>query len=607
MGDSNGRGTSRVVEMVIDPDAWGIEPGYRDARGHWVEATPDRVAAVLAAMGAGSSPPPEPAALVLEAGEQAHVGRGEVLTESGEGFAVDGVLPANLPLGYHRLIVGGQERELIVAPSQCPLPEGLRGWGLSCQLYAARSRRSWGVGDLADLRLLAAGARRRGAGMVMVNPLHAGSPVAPQDASPYHPSSRRWLNPLYLRVEEVPGAQAAAPELASLQRAGQGLSRLPLIDRNRVLELKMDALARIWERAPGPTQSPRWADEDSLEVEGWARFCVLCEVLPGPWATWPDQFRRPGSAELESFAAAHRGRIDFHRWLQVLLDDQLYSAAGELPLVLDLAVGSAGDGYDAWSWQDAMLPQFSLGAPPDPFNSAGQTWGLPPFDPWRLRALNYRPWRQVLRAGFRHARGLRIDHVMGLFRQYWVGLGSDPALGLYVRFPQRDLLRILALEAHRAQALVIGEDLGTVAPEVRSTLAQSLVLGCRVLYFEAEAPELWPQSSAAFISTHDLPTVAGLWSGFDPDPEIRARLAAWTGLPGDAEPARAVTEAHRVLGRSRSRLRFMQIEDALGIEARANLPGTGAEARNWCRALPLPLEDVLAQPRLRELSRLLSA
>ncbi len=540
--------------------------------------------------------------------------------EDGAVLRVDGSLPPDLPLGYHevRPIDGRPAYRLIVAPGTCHLPEGLRTWGWAVQLYALRSRGSWGMGDLADLRRLAEWSRDTlEAGAVLLNPLHAVLPLVPQEASPYFPSSRRYRNPLYLRVEEVSGATMLGPELERLAAQGRAAAGERRIDRDAVFRIKMEALETVWARTErsGPGLA-RYRAREGRGLEEFATFCALAERHGAGWRRWPAEHRHPESPAVARFAAEHAERVAFHAWLQWQLDEQLARAGRALRLVTDLAIGFDGEGADAWAWQDVLGRDVTVGAPPDEFALDGQDWGLPPFVPHRLRARGYEPFIETVRAGLRHAGGLRIDHVMGLFRLFWVPKGATARHGAYVRYPSDDLLAILALESERAGALVIGEDLGTVAPGVRERLAAERILSTRVLLFEPTSSG-YPSLSLAAVTTHDLPTVRGLWTGSDlleqaaagltPNAEgtemLRVRLRDLAGL-GDGAPSDAVTLAvHRRLAEAPSSIVLATLDDALDVAERPNLPGTTSDRRaNWSLALPVPLEAVEADPRVRALA-----
>ena len=396
-----------------------------------------------------------------------------------------------MPAGYHRLEPrDGPAFPLVVSPGVCPEARGHR-WGWAAQLYAARSRASWGIGDLADLRRINQWGDGLGAELTLLNPLHAAPPGRHQQPSPYFASSRCFANPLYLRIEEIPGA-SQLPALARLAAEGRALNEDRRIDRDRVWALKSEALEELFAQA---TRRDEARELDAFlarrgpALVGFATFNALAERHGVPWQDWPEELRRPDGAAVAAFAASADGsrRIRYHAWLQLQLDRQL-AAAGDARLIADLAIGVDAGGADAWVWQDSFAPGMRVGAPPDEFNTLGQDWGLPPWDPWRLRKMGYEPFVQTVRAGLRHAGGLRFDHVMGLFRLFWIPAGSDPAQGTYVRYPYWDLLNILALEAQRADAFVVGEDLGTVEPHVRSELASRRVLSYKLLWFEAERP-----------------------------------------------------------------------------------------------------------------------
>ena len=395
----------------------------------------------------------------------------ELVLEDGAVLRLDRGLPADLPLGYHELRspLGRAARRFIAAPARCHLPEGLRAWGWAIQLYTVRSRQSWGIGDLADLRQLAEwSAGALGAGVAVLNPLHAPLPIVPQEPSPYFPSSRRYRNPLYLRVEEVPGASEADVDVARLAAEGRALNAERRIDRDAVFRLKMAALDALWRRrGPDIAEMARYRSREGTGLEEFATFCALAERHGSGWRRWPSEYRHPGSPAVARFRADQRERVGFHAWLPWLLDEQLARAGRALRLITDLAIGFDGEGADAWAWQDVLADRVTVGAPPDDFALDGQDWGLPPFVPHRLRAAGYGPFLETVRASLRHAGGMRVDHVMGLFRLFWIPRTATARDGAYVRYPSDDLLAILALESERAGALVIGEDLGTVAPGVR--------------------------------------------------------------------------------------------------------------------------------------------
>jgi 4-alpha-glucanotransferase len=590
------------------PAAWGVDAAYRDAFDRSREVAPGTQRAVLEAMGAspGETPPPSPVVIGRRGGTLPRMGR--LLLEDGTDLGTVDRLPPDLPFGYHRLHSDADERLLIVGPGRCQLPAGLRTWGWALQLYALRSSGSWGIGDLADLRQLAGWSRDRGAEVLLINPLHAPNPVLPPEPSPYFPSTRRFLNPLYLAVEEVPGAERV--DLGAQSAAARSLNAGRLIDRDRVARAKLEALRRIWAEGRVDERFERFRAEQGAALREWASFAVLTEQFGAGWSRWPAELRRPGPA-VDRFAAAHAGQVAFHEWLQWLLDLQLAAASAQMPLLQDVPVGVDPEGFDAWTWQEQLALGTRVGAPPDRFNSAGQDWGFPPFIPHRLRSAHYEPLIQTLRACLRHAGGLRIDHVLGLFRLWWVPAGaSSPVDGAYVRYPADELLEIVALESERAGAMVIGEDLGTVEKGVRRQLARRRILSSRVVWFEERAPRAYPKLALASITTHDLPTIAGAWNGSDIQDQEKAggspsrreaariveRLARFAGVRADAPLDEAIVAAHRSLGATPSMLVTATLDDALAVAERPNMPGTTDTWPNWSIALPKPLEEIRDHP-----------
>jgi 4-alpha-glucanotransferase len=543
--------------------------------------------------------------------------------EDGTDLRVERQLPPDLPLGYHEIqpLDGRTPQFLIHSPQHCYLAPGLRIWGWAVQLYALRSQQSWGIGDLADLEQLGKWAAGLGAGAILVNPLSAVTPLLPQQASPYYPSSRRFRNPLYLSVSAVPGAAEVDSELARWAVPARDLNQLRKIERDQVFGAKMSALAWLWRRQPGNQEFISYCREQGDSLRDFATFCVLAEQYGGDWRAWPLPYRRPADAAVLRFAQDHADRVAFHQWLQWLLDRQMAAAAKQLPLVQDLPIGVDPQGADAWQWQDVLATEVTIGAPPDVFNADGQDWGLPPFNPHRLRATRYQPIITTLRAAFRHAGGLRIDHVMGLFRLYWIPGGQGPKLGTYVRYPAEELLAIVALESHRARAWVAGEDLGTVEAEVRHRLAEQQMLSYRLLWFEDHPPRAYPELAMAAITTHDLPTVAGLWTGADfaaqqrlglrPDVagyrQIRERLTAVTALRDDATASEAVAQAYTALADTQARVLVANLDDALAVVERPNMPGTVQQWPNWSLALPQSLESIQAAELPRTIGAALTA
>ncbi|WP_437113360.1 4-alpha-glucanotransferase [Streptomyces venezuelae] len=558
---------------------------------------------------------------------------------------------------------GGEVAWLIVAPRRVKAP-GRRTHGLLVQLYSLLSQRSWGMGDLGDLAELSAWAGRTlGTGFVQVNPLHAAVPSPPEgpggDPSPYRPSSRRFPDPVHLRVEAVPEYAYLTGEArervdglcrtAGLLRDAV-LRQGALIDRDAVWALKREALEVLLREVPlGPGRRAAYnafLAEQGTALEDHATWNALAETHGPDWHSWPAALRDPASPGTARARREAMDRVDFHCRLAWLTDTQLAAAqrtareAGmDIGLVHDLAVGVHPGGADAWAQQRHFAPRMSVGAPPDAFNARGQDWGLPPWRPDRLAESGYAPYRALLRGLLRNAGALRIDHVMGLFRLWWVPEGREPTEGTYVHYDAEAMLAVLVLEAHRADALVIGEDLGTVEPGVRETLREHGVLGTSVLWFERDwegtgrplPADAWRADCVATATTHDLPPTAARLTGEHvqlrhdlglltrPLAQERAEAAAdvheWLGvlsrlgmLPDgvgcEEDEIRAV---HRFLLATPARMIGIWLPDAVGDRRPQNLPGTWDQYPNWrlpvadAAGHPVTLEDLAASPRLHAL------
>jgi (1->4)-alpha-D-glucan 1-alpha-D-glucosylmutase len=582
-------------------------------------------------------------------------------------------LPQVLPAGYHHLEVSGPlsgSTLLVMAPLTCYVPPELEGdgrvWGAAVQLYALRSRRNWGIGDFSDLETLAEHAGAAGAGLIGLNPLHALFPHNPEHASPYSPSSRLFLNILYIDIEAIPEfaqcleAQAAVYADAFQQRI-EAARRADVVDytgvarmKREVLELLYahfraeqidegsDAAQRFWRFVDAGGESLwRHALYEALQEHLWAKD----ESMWG-WPVWPEEYRDPTTDAVRSFAAREVVRVQFFLYLQWRADQQLGRAAERarqhgLWLYQDLALSCDGAGAEAWASGDLFASGATVGAPPDDFNLQGQNWGLPPLIPDRLRETGYASFVAALRANMRHAGALRIDHVMGLMRMFWVPTGEKPNAGAYVHYPLDDLLGILALESQRNRCLIIGEDLGTVPDELRAALGPMQVLSYRLFFFERQEgdfarPEDYPTQALAAVSTHDLPTLAGYWKG--QDIAERTTLGQFTGdevrvqqimaraedrtrllvalereglLPQrvtvdpascpDMTPelARAV---HSFVAKTPAKVLAVQLEDVLLQLDQVNLPGTSEERPNWRLRLAATLEDLVAGDRFQELA-----
>jgi 4-alpha-glucanotransferase len=595
-------------------DGFGVADGWWGTDGSFHAVDEDVRGALRRAVGADEhpdGPPPGPTLwFVRPGGDRSVWSPGELRLEDGGRLEVREGLPDDLPLGVHELTSDGGHRTLV-----CSVPgrgrRFPRGWGWAAQLPGVRSRTSWGHGDLADLGALARWAADGGASVLAHNPLGDTVPVLPQQPSPYYASSRRFWSPLYLRVEDVDGADRAGASVAVAAAAGRALGSERTIDRDQVWDLKLHALEAVWTAVRDTSAvRDRLAMAEDPALVDHARFCVLAELHGGGRAAFPAEHAHPRSAGVASTAARHHDRVDFWRWVQWGLDDQLSAAArAGATLMADLPVGFDPDGADAWADQDLLAAGCRVGAPPDDFSPTGQDWGLPPYVPWRLRARAYGPWRDTLRRVLRHAGALRVDHVMGLFRLFWIPPGADARSGGYVYQYGTELLDLALMEAVRADAVLVGEDLGTVEPEVRTAMGDRDVSGYKVGWFEDDPPPTWPAASVGMLSTHDLPTVAGLCSGadararsvagLDPDPRgdalLRERLdrlvRAGGGDPGGTA-GEVTVAAHRALGTAGSDLVVASLEDAVGVEVRPNLPGTVDQHPNWRLALPVPLEEL---------------
>jgi 4-alpha-glucanotransferase len=454
----------------------------------------------------------------------------------------------------------------------------------------------------------------------MTNPLNAAAPGIPQQASPYSPTSRIYRNLLYLRIEEIPGARDGVVNLEQLQKQAQDLNTKDLIDRDAIYKLKIDALNRIWKHAREHVDVSAYEKQEGRQLDRFAIYCVLAERHGSNWRNWPEELRHPESPAVSRLLVSDADRIRFHKWIQCLLEQQLSAVCRGPVIMQDLPVGVDPDGADAWAWQDIFAQDVSVGAPPDIFNTQGQDWRLQPFIPHKLRAAAYEPFIRIVRANMRYSTGLRIDHVMGLFRLFWIPVGAEKRSGTYVRYCSDELLAIIALESLRARAFVVGEDLGTVEEGVREALADRGILSYKVMWFEEETPETYPPGALAAITTHDLPTIAGLWTGADlreqqqrglkPNvkgtKESRASLQRLTGTDDDSPVEDVILKAYAELAKAPSSVVIASVEDALKVEKRPNLPGTLPDIRpNWSMPLPKSLEEIEQDTYVRQLAEVI--
>jgi 4-alpha-glucanotransferase len=639
---------SDLIELAA---AHGVATSYRDGERKIVEVDEDVVVRILGLLDVDADEPESRTAALALAREKAatgalpgtiahRVGATRVLPGPGvlidaEGTRIDVTeLPDDLTPGYYRLDLVDEQlgRDVTVVVAPAALPETPRSWGWMLQLYALHSSGSWGIGDLGDLRdFISWTGREHDADAVLLNPLHAITPVSPVQASPYTPSSRRFATPLALRVTDLDAYRTADEATRAQVDALRPDTVGDRIEHDRIWAAKRSACELLWHSAGRP--EPIGAPDDLWQ---FAIFCSLAERYGGRWSLWPEGLRHPGAPDVDKLRLELAPRVAFHAWLQDQVQRQLAEAHGVaqefgVRVVHDLAVGTDPQGADGWALQDVLAMGVHVGAPPDAFSQQGQDWGLPPWRPDRLDATGYAAYRDLLQAQLRHADGLRIDHVAGLWRLWWVPPGESPDRGTYVHYDSDVMLAVLTLEAWRADALVIGEDLGTVEREVTEGLVERNILGSSVLWFTRDIdtpgdpllpPDRWNPESVATISTHDLPTAAGFLRGehvqaradlgllADPDAE-RARaeldrlelveLLREQGLVVGDDPGedQLVVAMHALLARSRSRLVLISPYDVIGETRQPNLPGTVDQYPNWRLPLPESLEELRDDPRVR--------
>lgn len=685
-------------------DHFGVATDYQDWQGQHRQVSESSITAVLTALGvdASSSEAAQaswdavqlapwrqllPHCVVTRSGLQreflVHVPHGEPVTVTAvtdEGAVlcpqlmddtpprmVDDVLtgrarfavPQGLPCGYHHLVaVSGELRAevpLIITPDWLGTPAALGDdavWGLVAQLYSVRSGQSWGIGDAGDLRELASWvAREHGAEFVLVNPMHAAEPFPPVEPSPYLPTTRRFPSPLYLRVADIPEfAALAASDQSALQALGEAIPTEQIV-RDEVWRAKDAALRRLFAL---PRSAERAAAFDAFRAHeaddllGFATWCAIAAEHGNQWPQWPPELQDPQSEAVAAYRRAHADEVEYHAWLQWLLDEQLQAAqqaaveAGmRLGVVHDLAVGVHPAGAEAWARGDVFARGVTVGAPPDAFTHVGQNWSQPPWRPDRLAELAYEPFRSMVAALLRHSGGIRVDHIIGLFRLWWIPEGASPTEGTYVRYDHEALIGILALEAWLAGAVIVGEDLGTVEPWVRDYLADRGLLGTSILWFERDYdgdgqprdPGAWREYCLASVTTHDLPPAAGYLEqahvhvrhelgliGDDLDAELAADSAEQRGWrhtlyrlglisSPEADTDEMLDGLHRFLARTPSRMRGVALVDAVGDRRIQNQPGTTNEYPNWRVPLsdpdgvPMLLEDVFVSPRFAAAAR----
>lgn len=595
---------------------------------------------------------------------------GSLSTREIDGCPVDRILyriPSDLAPEWYELRASAPEIdhgvptevELAVTPARLSTTDRLqdkRRWGWAVQLYSVASNRTWGVGDLNDLAGLAAIGGEQGADYILINPLHASEPVPPLEASPYLPVTRRFFNPLYLRIAGIPEIVYLRPGDAEVVQTLDAIQRRRIlevddVERDSVYAAKLKALELLYtvrRSAQRQQQLRRFAAEGGQQLQDFALWCAIREEIGKDSPLWEDEAAGPDSPYAVEARTRLQSRVHFHIWLQWLLDEQLASAqhaadsAGmAIGVMHDLAVGVSKDGADAWSLNRSLARGVSVGAPADMYNQQGQDWSQPPWHPFRLAEAGYRPWREMLRGIFRHAGGIRIDHIMGLFRLWWIPEGNRASEGAYVYYDHEAMLGILALEAQRAGVVVVGEDLGTVEPWVREELAARGVLGTSVLWFETEGdgpkdPRDYRVETMASVGTHDFPPTAGYLQGVQVDlrdelgllerpveqerAEAQQTLQRWLDavraeglLPEEASEQQTVEALHAYLGLAPSLLHCVQLVDAVGERRVQNQPGTTDEQHpNW--RIPLAddegrrvlLEEIQGSERVRSLSAVMN-
>lgn len=684
-------------------DAMRVATEFWDWKGNHVEVEASTIIRVLAAMGVDASseesaqraladvqlrpwrqtlPPVVVAISGKTATFEAHLTHGNeaqlkiYLEQGGErdvkqvdNFAepkvVDGTLtgeasyevPDDLPLGYHRIELVSEDRRadstLIVTPDYLYLPPQLgegRVWGLAAQLYSVRSHESWGIGDLVDLADLATwSATQLGADYVLINPLHASQAIPPMGASPYLPTSRLFLNPMYIRpemVEEYSLLDESERDQVDVLRGelAESLIGVDLLDRDVSWKSKRRALNVIYRAGRRPARQmafDKFREKQGKRLRDFATWCVLCRYYGNDWLSWPKEFQNPNNRQVAKFAEEYAGKINFQEWLQWIAADQLSDAQQsavdadmKLGVITDLAVGVSASSADTWMLNDVYAQDISVGAPPDGYNQLGQDWGQPPWRPDQLAAKAYEPFRKMVRTALDHSGGVRIDHIIGMFRLWWIPRGEVAAKGTYVGYDHEAMIGIIALEAMRAGGIVVGEDLGTVEPWVRDYLESRGILGTSVLWFEnghdgqPKAPEEWRETCMGSVTTHDLAPTAGylekahvklrhdldlLTESYEHENDMadleigrwhenlaNRGLVRWDSNNHDENFMLAL---HRFLTKTPARVLNVALVDAVGDKRIQNQPGTWWQYPNWRIPLSGPdgkaimLEDIYRMKR----------
>ncbi|MDN3616352.1 4-alpha-glucanotransferase [Vibrio gallaecicus] len=594
-----------------------------------------------------------------------------VRDERAEGGPLVFALPSDLAWGYHKLIVSRKRRKtpyemaLIITPKACfkqdAIDDGKKLWGPSVQLYTLRTQHNWGIGDFGDLKQLVADISSRGGDFVGLNPIHSLFPANPEGASPYSPSSRRWLNILYIDVSSVPEFSLSAEAQQTVgstefQQRLQKARESHWVNYTEVSDLKMSILPLLFtefKKRHLDNTSDRaqeflaFAEKGGDSLTQQAAFDALHADLHSEdsgmwgWPVFPEKYRTFDSPATQKYIKDNQEKVQLYMYLQWIADCQIDDAqrlAEEkgmaVGLYRDLAVGVADSGSETWADEGNLVMDASIGAPPDILGPLGQNWGLPPLNPEVLQATGYDAFVKLLQANMKHCGALRIDHVLGLLRLWWIPRGEDATKGAYVYYPVQDMLSILALESHRHQCSVIGEDLGTVPDEIVDILADAGVHSYKVFFFETSeddggfiSPKHYAGQSMSALCTHDMPTLRGFWHcddlkmgeeiGLYPDAAQLETLfvnrleckqgildsVAWHGylpegvgrdasqVPMDSYLAEAL-QLHVAAGSST--LLSVQLEDWLEMDQPVNIPGTVDEYPNWRRKLSMNLDEIFA-------------
>ena len=613
----------RREELIARLAPHGVSFGYQNTSGRWIETPTATLERIAESFPTRDDDRDFCDPIVCTPGRWHPDLFGTLILEDGFHFQCHGVV--DVP-GYHILYTRDNRRRFVIAaPEQLKTPD--RSWGWQIQLYATRSRGSWGIGDYRDLGLISRIALSQGATCVQVSPVHATAPVTHQQPSPYSPASRLFLNLLHVAPGDVYGAERV--DLSDLDAAGRELNNKRLIDRDEVWALKKAALERVWAavRDEPNTEFRSFEVEQGRALRQFAIWCAIAEAQDfADWRRWPEELRRPESPAVAQFAAEHADRVRFYVWAQWAAHVQYRNACHNgVDVIADMAVGFDAGSADAWIFQDLLEFDFEIGAPPDAHNTEGQRWGLPPFNPSGLQRADFAPFIEMVHRALRSAGSLRMDHVMQLWRLYWVPVDGGAADGVYVYYPVDALLAILRLEAMRADAWIVGEDMGTVAEGVRETMESIGMLGNRsgMRTPIAEFPLLGVGTS----STHDQVSIAGLLTGSDVADlkrigknadwaqvnRVRRAAAELAHINPDRDPATlterdiraAVLARYRMLSDAPSVMVVVNIDDAAMVAERPNMPGTVDTYPNWRIALPRPVDDIMTSDLATDLVHLM--